>query len=80
MNGSTVTADFYLLPPVQSRVLQLVARYSAALNEGCPSTYLARQLDRKPNTIRYHLAALHRKGWLRSDGAPATLARPLRPE
>ncbi len=72
MNGSTLTADAFFLPPGQAKVLAFIRAYYAVTREACPATLISRRLDRNPDTIRDHFAALHRKGWLKTDSSPAT--------
>lgn len=50
----------------QRDVLVLIARFREATGEPPTVEYLARRLGIAPNTVREHLAALHRKGWLTS--------------
>lgn len=71
MNGSTVTADFYLLPPRQATVLQIVSQYVETYHRGCPTVVVADALKKERTTIRWHFQELYRKGWLRSPGSPA---------
>jgi DNA-binding IclR family transcriptional regulator len=62
------------LPTRQRRVLEVIQAYHEATGgQPCPSTVIARRLRVDVSTIRDHLAALHRKGWLRAPGAPAWL-------
>ena len=52
----------------QRAVLALIARYVEATGEPPSVSYIARRLSLDWSTIRQHLEALHRKGWLRSPG------------
>ena len=62
------------LPTRQRRVLEVIQAYDAATGgQPCPSTVIARRMRLTVPTVRDHLAALHRKGWLRSPGSPAWL-------
>lgn len=54
----------------QQVVLTLIARYYLATGEPCSIMYLARRLQKHPKTVRFHLAALARKGWA-APSAPA---------
>ena len=65
------------LPTMQRRVVALVDQYTRGTGEPCPARYLARRLSIHPTTIRDHLSALHRKGWLKTSGAPVVLARKI---
>jgi Mn-dependent DtxR family transcriptional regulator len=64
-----------LLPTQQRRVLEVIQAYDHATEQPCPATVIARRLRVHHSTIQKHLIALHRKGWLRSPGAPAWLQR-----
>lgn len=61
----------------QAEILTFVSRYYEAVQEGCPSSLVARRLDLHHETIRRHFAELHRKGWLVTNASPATPARPF---
>lgn len=50
----------------QARVLEAIAQYFQATGEICSVTFLARRLSLSRATVRDHLHALHRKGWLRT--------------
>lgn len=64
------------LPTRQRRVLEVIQAYDAATGgQPCPSTVIARRMRLAVPTVRDHLAALHRKGWLRAPGSPAWLLR-----
>jgi hypothetical protein len=59
--------------PRQQEVLDAILRYCRALRTpACPASYVADQLHLDYQTVRReHFAALHRKGWLLTDAAPA---------
>ena len=59
----------------QTTVLEEIARYSKATGEPCRVSYLARHLDMPRETIRVHVTALARKGWLLSGKSPLALKR-----
>lgn len=63
------------LPSRQRRALDVIVQYYRATGEACPSTLIARQMEVHHSTIQDHLAALYRKGWLRTPNAPATPTR-----
>lgn len=67
----------HALPTKQRAIVEAVDRYERATGESCSSRYLARRFALDPKTIRGHLFALHRKGWLRSAGSPVSLRRPI---
>ena len=76
MNGTTATAVAMFLPPQQARVLELVERYYTALEEPCPSHWVATKLHKHHKTVREQFSVLARKGWLQSDATPAVPAKP----
>jgi DNA-binding MarR family transcriptional regulator len=57
----------------QRRLLEVIARYCDATGEACPGNYLARREGVHHSTVREHLEALYRRGWLNSPNAPVTL-------
>jgi DNA-binding MarR family transcriptional regulator len=59
----------------QRGVLEAIERYEDATGEPCSAHYLARRFSINPSTIRDHLFALYRKGWLRTPHSPASLRR-----
>lgn len=59
------------LPSQQRAVLDIVVRYFRATGEPCPSTFIARKMNRDASTVREHLAALYAKGWMVTANAPA---------
>jgi len=50
----------------QRRVLRVVQQYIDAVGEPPSTSYIARRLSLHHETVRQHLQACHRKGWLRS--------------
>lgn len=61
------------LTTAQRRVLEWIERYETALDEPCPSGFVARRMGLHHSTIQQHITALHRKGWLRSNSSPVSL-------
>lgn len=61
----------------QRRLLEAIAQYCDVTGEACPGNYLARRAGVHHSTVREHLEALYRRGWLNSPNAPATLRHPL---
>ena len=57
----------------QRQIIELIDAYQQTTGEPCTGNYLARRLACDPTTIRGHLAALYRKGWLKSSGTPAAI-------
>lgn len=57
----------------QRQLLELIDAYQQTTGEACSGHYLARRLSIDPTTVRGHLAALYRKGWLKSSGTPAEI-------
>lgn len=66
-----------MLTERQSEVFAAIERYHAFLSDPCPAPYLVRQLGMSRGAIREHLAALHRKGWLKTPTSPSTPRRPI---
>jgi transcriptional regulator of heat shock response len=48
----------------QAQVYDAMAQYYAATGEACSVSYVARRLSLSRATVREHLEALARKGWL----------------
>jgi DNA-binding MarR family transcriptional regulator len=63
----------HTLTTKQRQIIELIDAYQQTTGEPCTGHYLARRLACDPMTIRGHLAALYRKGWLHGPGSPATL-------
>ena len=55
----------------QQDVFTAISEYCRVTGEPCTANYLARRLGLHHSTVHEHLAALHRKGWLRAPNAPA---------
>lgn len=55
----------------QRAILEHVRLYWRSHGEPCPSTLLARRFMLHHSTVQEHLAALYRKGFLRTPNAPA---------
>lgn len=49
-------------------VLRTIAHYYEATGEPCSMSYVARRLGIHHETVRDHVQALARKGWLRAPG------------
>lgn len=56
----------------QRTVLAEIVRYYIATGEPCPSRFVARRLSLHHSTVQEHIAALRKKGALRSTGSPST--------
>lgn len=54
----------------QAELLRELHRYYATTGEPCHGRYLARRLSLSNTTVRQHLDALYRKGWLYSRRTP----------
>lgn len=76
--GDPPSTPLNALSTRQRAVVEAIERYEDTTGEPCPGRYLARRFSLNPATIRDHLSALHRKGWLRSANPPASLRRPLK--
>ena len=50
----------------QRRVLRVIQQFLDATGEPPSASYIARRLNLHHETVRQHLQACHRKGWLRS--------------
>jgi hypothetical protein len=61
----------HLLTTQQRRTLEVVLAYYQATGEACPGSIISRRMNINRSTVMKHVAALHRKGWLRSASAPA---------
>ncbi len=68
-------SELVRLTQKQAEVLSEITRYHDATGEPCRASYLARRLDMSRECVRGHVAALARKGWLRSTGSPFRLRR-----
>jgi DNA-binding FadR family transcriptional regulator len=66
-----------LLSGRQRQLLEAIETYSRTTTEPCPASYLARRFTLTRTTVREHLSALYRKGWLRTPNSPSSLV--LRP-
>ena len=60
----------------QAQVLDAAAAYYAATGEPCSVSYLARRLALSRATVREHLEALARKGWLPAPCPPSIPPHP----
>lgn len=61
----------------QRAIVEAIDAFQRATGESCPVSLLARRLCVHHSTIQKHLIVLHRKGWLRTANAPATLLRSI---
>lgn len=55
----------------QRQIFSAIEGYCKATSEPCPGRYLARRMSLSHTTVRDHLRALHRKGWLRTPNSPS---------
>lgn len=76
--GDPAPMPLHALTTRQRHVLELIDRFEQATGEPCSASYLARRFALDTKTVRGHLSALHRKGWLRTESSPASLRRPLK--
>lgn len=65
------------LSTVHRRLVEAIGQYERTTGEPCPGRYLARRFSLHHKTVQTHLEALHRRGWLKTPGAPVRLARLL---
>lgn len=70
-------APLHTLTTKQRRLVEMIDRYYAATGEPCSANYLARRMEAHHTTIREHLTALYRRGWLESPNAPVKLRHQL---
>lgn len=63
----------HTLTTKQRAMLILIDQHERGTGEPCSASWLARRLLVDRTTIRQHLEALYRKGWLRTASTPATL-------
>lgn len=61
----------------QRRLVEAIDEYSRVTGEPCSAYYLARRIGVHHTTIREHLEALHRRGWVRTATAPVQLTGPI---
>jgi predicted ArsR family transcriptional regulator len=61
----------------QRRLVEAIDEYWRATGEPCSAYYLARRIGVHHTTIREHLEALHRRGWVLTPNAPVQLTHPL---
>jgi DNA-binding IclR family transcriptional regulator len=58
------------LTPRQQQIFELIDNYVRVTGEPCSANFLARRTGAHHSTIREHLSALHRKGWLVGSDSP----------
>jgi DNA-binding MarR family transcriptional regulator len=68
-------APLHLLSTKQRAIVEAIDRYEGATGEPCSASYLARRFSIDWTTVRGHLTALHRKGWLKTANSPVSLRR-----
>lgn len=57
----------------QRAVLTLIDQYERGAGEPCSANWLARRLKLHHETVRQHLFALYRKGWLCAPNSPSSI-------
>lgn len=65
----------HALTTKQRAIVDAIDNYERATGEWPAASYLARRFDVDWSTIRGHLVALHRKGWLTTPNPPLSLKR-----
>lgn len=70
-------APLHTLTTQQRRLLEAIDGFVQQTGEPCTANYLARRFDLHHTTVREHLEALYRRGWLATPNAPARLRQPL---
>lgn len=73
--GDPQPVPIHALTTRQRQIVEAIDGVEQATGEPCGGRFLARRFNLDPTTIREHLKALHRKGWLRTPNAPASLLR-----
>lgn len=76
-SGDVWPAPLHTLTTKQRRLLEVISAYGHTTGEPCSANYLARRVNAHHTTIREHLQALYRHGWLRTPNAPARLRQPI---
>lgn len=61
----------------QRRLVEAIDEYCRCTDEPCSAYYLARRIGVHHTTIREHLEALYRRGWVNTPNAPVMLVRPI---
>ena len=69
------SVPLHLLTTRQRMIVEAIDSFARVTLEPCSASYLARRLRLNRSTITEHFVALHRKGWLKSPGSPASLTR-----
>lgn len=68
----------HTLTTQQRKIVEAIDGFTRATGEACSANWLARRFTLHHSTVQEHLSALHRKGWLKTPNAPASLRRPIR--
>jgi DNA-binding MarR family transcriptional regulator len=63
----------------QRQLLEAIDGYCQATGEPCSANYLARRFAIHHTTIREHIEALYRRGWLTTPRSPVYIRRKLSP-
>lgn len=80
MTNSTLSLDLCLLSPRQAQVYEMVSKYYDLAGEPCSAGIVGRKLGLSRQTVRQHIQALYRKGWLVTESDAMRPRRPyLRP-
>lgn len=78
--GQPLRVPICALTLKQRRLVEAIDEHCRFTGEPCSASYLARRVGVDSSTIREHLAALYRRGWVRTPNAPATLTYPIADE
>lgn len=73
--GDPPIVPIHMLTTRQRALVEAVDAFQRATGEACSAGYLARRFSLHHTTVREHLSALYRKGWLRAPNAPVWLRR-----
>ncbi len=68
----------HTLTTQQRKIVEAIDAFNRVTGEACSANWLARRFTLHHSTVQEHLSALHRKGWLKTPNAPASLRRPIR--
>lgn len=75
--GQTPRVPICALTLKQRRLVEAIDEYCRCTGEPCSASYLARRVGVHPSTIREHILALYRLGWVRTPNAPVAISIPL---
>lgn len=77
LRGEPPESPLNTLTTRQRAVVEAIDAFEQATGEPCSASYLARRFSLHHTTVREHLTALYRRGWLRTPNSPVALRRRL---